>query len=1564
MKRKSLLFLLLFALMAPWAAQAQEIVTIGDGTTNNYNTPIGTYYNYSITEQLYTAAEIGMAGAISSISFNYAGTSAKDFTITVYMKNVEATDLSTGISLADAEIVFDGTLSVTGAGWATITLDDAFAYDGVSNLLIGFKKDAPSWFSGGRWYYTEASNMARYSSQDGTTPYTISTVPATATNQRPNIQIEITPGEGPCCPKPKVTVDEVASNSITFHWDGNGECQYTVYNATTNTQVFSESGINNPKTITGLAPLTDYRLEVKAYCPDCEEQYSDVVTKTFTTTAVATEVGDAWTDDFEGNACGWELINGELANAWVWGTAANNGGTHGLYVSNDNGTTNAYTLTTAATVYATKFLHFTEGKFEFSFDWKANGEANTNSVYDYLRVALVPASVTLTASTNVPTGFSSTALPSGWIAVDGGSYLNGISTWQNQSAAANVTTGNYYLVMVWRNDGSQGNQPPAAIDNVSITRMACTYDVTGLNVKDITSNGATLAWANSEVGQWKVAYADNAGFEHATEEIVNDTSYNITGLQPATKYYAKVRAYCGGNDFGAWSAVVDFYTDCVIIPALGYTENFDSYTAGVGMLPLCWNKINTTSNTTYQGYPRIYNYSSQSSPNCLYFYSYYSSYGSYDPQDQYAILPEMENLAGKQITLSAKANNTTVTFKIGTMTDPADAATFTEFATQALTTSYQEFEYIVPADATGHYLAIMMEAASSSSTSRYVYVDDISIGEAPSCYKPKGLVASNPTAHGATLNWNLNDPTQTAWDVQVSDTVDFSRVVLLDENVDVHQNYVLSNRDLINPETLYYVRVRGNCGSGDVSEWSNTASFTTTIACPAPTGFAATEIYGYSAKLNWTGYSESYTVSYRTAAYTDGVGEGFGTSLPSGWENKTGLLSDIMNGGAWGTTSQWYFGTSNGVFDAHARINIYGSGTTGRQGWLITPEFTVSQGASTLTFDLALTAFSGSAVPAPETTGTDDKFVVLISTDNEATWTILRQWDNAEGSTYVYNNIANTATGEQVSFDLSSYVGQSVRIAFYGESTVSNADNNLHIDNVHCGIDHEAGAWQTVPSDTTMVVLTPLVPETAYEAKVQGDCSEDGLSEETSILSFTTIDACPVPTGLTVVDSLLTATSAYLKWNGSPDVDAFTVRYRVPEHVENGVSETFGTSLPLGWENKQGLLEYVMNDSIELSSGSQWVFGSNNGVFDNHARINIYGPSIRGWLITPAFTLASSTFTFDLALTAYSGSAVPAPATTGTDDKFVVLISTDNEASWTILRQWDNAEGSTYVYNDIANTATGEQVSIDLSAYVGQKVRIAFYGESTTSNADNNLHIDNVLIGNPTTIPTSDWLTAGSETTNVTLTSLNPETTYEAQVKSDCSDPEEWSTAINFTTPQQTILTQTVALTAGTNWFSTYLEITLGDLQTALRAALPGVNTGITIKAKVGNSTFRNGNWRNVGGFVWDVAKMYRIEVPADCEITLTGDPINPADHEITILAGEATWIGFPFSESMDPADVIPAGFAVNGDQIKGKEGNFRYTNRWRPTGINALEPGKGYMYVPAQTVTEDRILIYSNNAK
>ena len=133
-----------------------------------------------------------------------------------------------------------------------------------------------------------------------------------------------------------------------------------------------------------------------------------------------------------------------------------------------------------------------------------------------------------------------------------------------------------------------------------------------------------------------------------------------------------------------------------------------------------------------------------------------------------------------------------------------------------------------------------------------------------------------------------------------------------------------------------------------------------------------------------------------------------------------------------------------------------------------------------------------------------------------------------------------------------------------------------------------------------------------------------------------------------------------------------------------------------------------------------------------------------------------------MALTKYSGNLQPVVDSLQRDDKFIVLISTDNMTTWTILREWNNS-GSSYVYNNITCSAEGENVSIDLSAYVGQRVRIAFYGESTNpegmanTGGDNNLHIDNVVIGNPTTVPTGEWQTASATAANVTLTGLTPD---------------------------------------------------------------------------------------------------------------------------------------------------------------------------------------------------------------
>jgi hypothetical protein len=644
--------------------------------------------------------------------------------------------------------------------------------------------------------------------------------------------------QGAATPKPSgLAVSGVTDNSATLNWNENGTAtswQICVNDDETNLITTT----TKPYEFTGLTAQTTYTVKVRSIGSPNSDWSNSL---TFNTTAVAVAVGDSWSDDFEGASCGWELINGTCTNAWAWGTAASNGGTYGLYVSNDGGTTNAYTVSSAAMVYATKLLSFTEGKFEFSYDWMANGE----STYDFLRVVLVPASVTLTAGTSLPSGLTYQAVPTDWIAVDGGSKLNLVTEWQNKTVAVNVPAGNYYLVMAWRDDTSGGTNPPAAVDNVSITKMACAYDVTNLEAGHITTTGATIAWEGGEATQWQVAYSTTSTFADATEVIVDESTYAITGLQSSTVYYVKVRAYCGGEDFGAWSSVLSFPTECDVIPAVGYAENFDSYTAGANVLPICWNYINTTTYSTYAAYPRVYANTSYSTyantaPNCLYFYSYYSSYSDYDPQDQYAILPEMSDLAGKQITMQVRGYNTSSTFKIGTMSDPTDATTFTEIATQdGLTTSYQEFFYIIPAETTDAYLAIMIEAATESRTYNGIYVDDIVIAEAPSCIKPTGLAVNYEGGTSATFTWTENG-TATSWDLQYSTDAEFTTYT--QQQVDGTPTYELTGLELA---TTYYVRVNAFCGTP--SDYSNIVSFTTDLCMPenqCELTFALTDSWG------------------------------------------------------------------------------------------------------------------------------------------------------------------------------------------------------------------------------------------------------------------------------------------------------------------------------------------------------------------------------------------------------------------------------------------------------------------------------------------------------------------------------------------------------------------------------------------------------------------------------------------------------------------------------------------------------------------------------------------------
>ena len=451
--------------------------------------------------------------------------------------------------------------------------------------------------------------------------------------------------------------------------------------------------------------------------------------------------GFPYVDDFE-TACDWELINGNLTNKWAWGEASVRSNHH-LYISDNNGTSNHYTITSPTMVYAAKQFHFEEGWYRFQYDWLANGEKN----YDYLRVALVPASVTLSAGTSLPSGFSYQSLPSGWIALDGGHQLSKNAWWQTTFSEIYVPTGDYRMVFAWRNDTSIGTQPPAAIDNVSIRPVTCLAPVE-LTTRHVGASRVYLDWTPvGNENEWEVWLSWYNGNETEYWPYPATTHpFTINGLTAGRTYTATVNAICGPDNASFSSNEISFTTStdpCDNPATFPFTENFDGYegaTSGsVNVLPDCWSRINTTTVSSQQGYPTITEYSyAQSAPNFLYFMSSYIV-GSYeDPQDQYAILPPMDHMANLELSLSARipAQGRNGTFMVGVMTDPTDASTFTEIATlQPTSTTYTQ--YTVPLDlytGDGWYIAIKMPAASSSVNYRGLCIDDVTVNYDPLTY--------------------------------------------------------------------------------------------------------------------------------------------------------------------------------------------------------------------------------------------------------------------------------------------------------------------------------------------------------------------------------------------------------------------------------------------------------------------------------------------------------------------------------------------------------------------------------------------------------------------------------------------------------------------------------------------------------------------------------------------------------------------------------------------------------------------------------------------------------------
>lgn len=1249
-----------------------------------------------------------------------------------------------------------------------------------------------------------------------------------------------------CSNSPSLYVTEIGANSATFTWDEEEAAQWEyccVANPAADfvpaNEDFTGSTAEFQVVIDTLSENTAYVFYLRKNCGSAHSENKTIRFRTIQAPAAL-----PFADDFEGGLK-WLLENKPLSNMWHLGNATNNGGENSLYISVDGGQSNTYNVSSEAVSFATKSLEFSEdGIYQFEFDWKGKGEDG----YDYLRVALAPAAAELVAGTK-PEGLTSTALPSGWIALDGGSQLQGEATWQHVSSEISVAAGLYKVVLVWRNDGYGGTNPPAAVDNFSVAELMCPAP-RSLHAVDgtITTNSIQIEWNAGNETNWLIQYKKSSDNAWGDTIAIDANPYTLENLEASTSYDVRIAAWCDPENEEAvstFSQVLSVATECDVVSAFPYKENFDALSEGI---PACWDNSEGTVTTETHKWNM---YETGHAGKCVRFNSYSASNGL----TNFLKTPEIA-IAKTSILSFWYKNPTGGDFSVFYIVDGGSQTALPGAAGLTGASAWVQKEITLPEECVGHNVEIVFRATSNyGSGDAYIYLDDVMVEEEPECPKLNGvtITVEDITEEGATISWNALENVNIQYAIALSAAPEPAE----DAYAAIDTNVVIASGLVDNADYTFYLR--RDCGESLSPAIS--VSFHT-LQAPVSVPFA--DDFEESNQWLFINGDMNNAWAYGTAEHNSGTHALYVSEDEGATYSYDAYYNAIVY-----AVKAFEFEGGNYVFQYDWKCEGYTSNYSGVPSDFLRVAL-VPASVELTASSYAPTGFSYSSLP----TG----WIALdggMALSDESTWQT-KTTDEIVVPAGLYNVVfiwRNSSSSYSSYYDPAAVDNFSVRKVLCSKpSSVAVSELKAHSAQISWVADEDQSAWQIAidtlagfnPDSISSLIdvtanpytLTELAEEKTYYIYVRANCGDEQYSDWSSRATFRTVSECETPTGLKLENAGLS--SAVISWN-TFGLEVFNIRYGIdgsnwttvdsincPYTIENllpstayqvqvqaacdtlwsnvftfktayGVPyvQTFDTTtLPVDWHQYTGLLADVESGTAPTAATYGWSFGASNGVFNSHARVNVYGTSCNRWLATPAITLSENIqLTFDLALTAYNGTLQPVDPTAQLDDRFVVLASVDNGQNWTILREWNNA-GSEFVFNNIACTADGEMVAINLSEYAGENVIIAFYAESTVAGGDNNLHIDNVLFDaipacqKPTGISVSNiasrsaeinwisdaaaWqicingdeehLVAAAEKPFV-LSNLVPDSAYSIKVRSVCDELfSEWSNIVRFTT--------------------------------------------------------------------------------------------------------------------------------------------------------------------------------------
>ena len=278
--------------------------TIGDGTNTSSYLPSYSLYNYSYTQQIFLASEIGAPKTIESVTFDMAAFSVSR-TFKIYLMHTTESTSANWIPATTAQLVYSGSPTLH-TGLNTFQFSNTFSYNGTDNLVLIVVDETGTWTSGNSWRtHTAPFQASKYIYQDSS-PYSTSSIPSggtstATTTSRNNVIFGAGCDTTTTCVAPHMSIAGISQNSITINWvagyqESAWEIEYKEASDTTWTTFGATTAA--PETITNLNANTTYDIRMRS---DCGGEYSYWTSISATTDCGALTITptNPWEENFD-----------------------------------------------------------------------------------------------------------------------------------------------------------------------------------------------------------------------------------------------------------------------------------------------------------------------------------------------------------------------------------------------------------------------------------------------------------------------------------------------------------------------------------------------------------------------------------------------------------------------------------------------------------------------------------------------------------------------------------------------------------------------------------------------------------------------------------------------------------------------------------------------------------------------------------------------------------------------------------------------------------------------------------------------------------------------------------------------------------------------------------------------------------------------------------------------------------------------------------------------------------------------------------------------------------------